>query len=153
MYWFERVSTQWNTWFIDYNPTSIKTEDVAERIARAIRDFQIHECRFGSCHKKVMSVVDAVKKKIRPPADWSNMTYEEKMRLSECSKHFPKPVYNTTDPKAHVTVDFNHNVTYHPPRDNGWVNNYHPVIAHLWGANTDYQVIHKGMCNISAILS
>lgn len=66
------------------------------------------------------------------------------MELMRCKKNFPKHVH--ADLKARVVKEFDGTMRYNPPRDDEFVNNYHPVLHHIWGANTDIQAMQsKGM--------
>jgi len=134
------------------DPTMIDNADVAERISREVKDFQVHRCNMKTCKRKLMNKIDCIKNNVTPPADWRHITEVEKQRLWKCSKNFPKPLSALgSRMKAHVLVDFNHNVHYEPCRDDGFVNNYHVPIAYCWGANSDMQIIHTGKIYIMFI--
>jgi hypothetical protein len=73
----------------------------------------------------------------------SDLDNEKLKELMKCKKNFPKIVPEGAGVlQAHVIMDFNKIVRYNPPRDNPFINNFHPVFMHLWGANTDMQVLH-----------
>ena len=78
--------------------------------------------------------------------DPSRLTPEQFQEIFKCRKRFPRNL--TPDDMggelcAHPVANQAGNVTYNPPRDDGYINNYHPVYLHAWGANTDMQVLHK----------
>jgi hypothetical protein len=67
--------------------------------------------------------------------------------LMKCKKNFPKTVPpGVGELKAHVIMDYTKIVRYHPPRDDEMINGCHPMIMHMWNANTDLQILHgQGM--------
>lgn len=78
-----------------------------------------------------------------------DLTKDQIKELLKCKKNFPKTVpAEFGQLKAHVTIDYTKIVRYHGPRDDEYINACHPIISHLWNANTDLQILHgEGMCH------
>ena len=127
--------------FID--PSTVSDECLPTRLARCAECLQEHTCN-ESCLVRKLNPQDVRRRRI----DLSKKpTAEQVAELLKCKKNFPKVVpEGVGELKAHVLKDFNKIIRYNPARDDGFVNNYHPVLLHLWGANMDLQVLHgKGM--------
>ena len=129
------------------DPISVPDECLAVRIAQCSSRLQRHVCGDGCLVMKMR------------PEECRRIGFEPNLRtlaalppgtrhlLVHCKKHFPRPLpVPNVPPKAHVVIDTKRMVRYSAPRDDGYVNACHPVYAHVWGANTDLQVLHgKGM--------
>lgn len=128
---------------------SIGAEDISERIAREVCDFQTHTCKRGSCLTRRLTATECRKLGLLYPkseAEWRSMTERQASVYYICKKRFPKPVRDEERLRAHVMVNFDKSTMYEPPRDHSRVNNYHPMLMHFWGSNMDIQVLHKSWC-------
>jgi len=120
---------------------------LAERLAQASQELQTHECFARSCLKRRVTNAVLRQANIDPrTVDPTRLSKEQLKELYRCKKRFPRdaaPAELGGCLAAHCLVDTSGTVTYHPCRDNGYTNNYQPVYLHVWGANTDMQVLHK----------
>ena len=115
------------------------------RLSKCAECLQEHTCNEACLVRKFTA--EQIR---RRGIDLNAITAESLRELMKCKKNFPKIVPDGFgELRAHVMLDFNKIVQYHPPRDQGFVNNYHPVFMHYWGANTDLQILHgkgTGVC-------
>ena len=129
------------------DPTTVPDECMAVRIARCSGCLQRHvcgdgcllrKCKPGRCRKRGMDPTLQALAALPEPV---------RTRWIECKKHFPRVVpFRNTPPRAHVVMDVKRMIRYNAPRDDGYVNACQPVFAHVWGANTDFQILHgEGM--------
>lgn len=120
---------------------------LAERLSRASQEVQTHECFPKSCLKKRVNNAFIRSVGLDPKTlDPTHLSDQQLRQLYKCKKRFPRdgtPEELGGRLAAHSVVDSTGIVTYHPCRDNGYTNNYHPVYLHVWAANTDMQVLHK----------
>ena len=132
--------------FVD--PSTVSDECLPMRLSRCAECLQEHTCNEG-CLVRKLNPTQMRRRGFDPAKDQiSDLTPEVMAQLMKCKKNFPKIVpEGAGELQAHVIMDFNKIVRYNPPRDNPYINNFHPVFMHLWGANTDLQVMHgKGTC-------
>lgn len=124
------------------DPSTVSDECLPVRLSKCAEALQEHTCTDACLVRKITA--EQIRRRGLDPA---TVTEEQLREFIKCKKNFPKVVpEGFGELKAHVMLDFNKIVQYHPPRDQPYVNNYHPVIMHLWGANTDLQILHgKGM--------
>ena len=110
-------------------------------------ELQRHKCT-QNCLVRKWSVLQCKKKGFDPSKQKiKDLSQEQIKELMKCKKNFPKTVpAEFGEIKAHVIIDYTKIVRYHPPRDDGMINNCHPMISHIWNANTDMQILHgEGM--------
>lgn len=125
-------------------PTSVPSFLLPERLSRAARDLQWHECN-GYCLIRQMSVQQCRAAGYDPASTPSTaLTAQQKQVFFRCSKNFPKKVAQSKENqlRADPRVEFTGVVHYNPPRDCGYVNNYNPIMLHAWAANMDQQILH-----------
>lgn len=133
----------------------IDAEHISERLARQVCDFQTHTCKRGSCLTRRLTAAECRKRGLLYPkteAEWRNMSERQAAAYYVCKKRFPKPVRDEERLRAHAIVNFDKSTLYEPPRDHGRVNNYHPMLMHLWGSNMDIQILHKCKSNVPSSL-
>ena len=128
------------------DPLTVSLQGLPARLSQCA-ELQRHRCT-ENCLIKRWSVAECKKKGFDPSRQKiKDLSPEQIRELMKCKKHFPKTVPSEFgETKAHVVMDYSKIVRYHPPRDDPMINNCHPMIAHLWGANTDIQILHgQGM--------
>jgi len=128
------------------SPCDVPISCWPERLAQLVKNTQMHDCEHFQCTQRNIDKKHARKDGVDP----DKWTAEQRVRYSICSKGFPKfvptvPNTTTCEPimEARATADLRNSIRYDPPRDDGMVNNYHPILLHAWGANMDFSVIHK----------
>lgn len=131
----------------EVDPSKVPPELLGVRLAKAA-DLQMHTCSDESCLVKRFSAAELKKRGFDPDKfNAKDLSAVDLKLLMRCKKNFPRTVPSEFgEMRAHVIKDFNGVVKYHGPRDDEFVNGTHPVLQHVWGANTDMQMIHsKGM--------
>ena len=129
------------------DPLSVSIQGLPARLSQCSK-LQMHRCT-ENCLIRKWSVLQCTMKGFDPRKDKVKDLPDGLLReLMKCKKNFPRTVpAEFGETRAHVVLDYTKIVKYHPPRDDPMVNNYHPMIAHVWGANTDIQILHgQGMC-------
>ena len=126
-----------------------------ERLSQCA-EMQRHKCT-ENCLIRKWSLLECKKKGWDPRETKIRDLKEGQIReLLKCKKNFPKTVpAGFGELKAHVIMDYTKIVRYHPARDDPMINGCHPMISHMWNANTDMQVLHGqgmlfwiiGICN------
>jgi hypothetical protein len=138
------------------HPSEINPSEVEECLfvdyLQKLTSLQVHTCG-DRCLIKRFSNKELRKKGFNPDNfNLHELNDDQVCELMRCQKNFPKTVPKGEGVlRAHVNIDFNGIVHYNPPRDNAYVNNYHPIFQYLWGANTDMQVLMQ-KCMLSLCL-
>jgi len=128
------------------DPMSVSLNGLPARLSQCA-DLQTHKCG-ENCLIRKWSVLQCKKMGFDPTKDKiKDLSKKQMKELMKCKKNFPKTVpAEFGQLKAHVTIDYTKIVRYHGPRDDEYINACHPMISHLWNANTDLQILHgEGM--------
>ena len=128
------------------DPMSVSFNCLPARISQC-SEMQRHRCGEG-CLIRKWSLLQCKQKGFDPTKQHvKDLTQDQVRELMKCKKNFPKTVpVEFGQQKAHVIMDYTKIVRYNPPRDDPMINNYNPMIAHYWNANTDVQMLHgEGM--------
>jgi len=135
------------------DPTTVVPELLGDRLSKAA-DIQKHVCSDESCLVKRFSVAELKKRGFDPDNfKVKDLCPADVQVLMRCKKNFPKTVPSEFgEMRAHVIKDFDGIVKYNCPRDDEYVNGTHPVIEHVWGANTDMQMIHSKGLSIAIVV-
>ena len=131
-----------NTDASSVDPMSVSLNCLPARLSQC-SELQRHKCGEG-CLIRKWSLLQCKQKGFDPTKqNVKDLTEDQIRELMKCKKNFPKTVpAGFGEHKAHVIMDYNKIVRYHPPRDDPMINNYNPIVAHLWNANTDMQILH-----------
>lgn len=124
------------------DPMSVSLNCLPARLAQCA-ELQRHTCG-EHCLIRKWSLLQCKKKGWDPlKTKIKDLKKEQIKELLKCKKNFPKTVpAEFGQLKAHVTIDYTKIVRYHGPRDDEYINACHPMISHIWSANTDLQILH-----------
>ena len=143
-----------NTHPSQIDPSTVSDECLHVRLAKCAQSLQQHVCN-DACLVRKLNMRQMKELNFDP----SKQTLEDipetiRSLIVKCKKNFPKVVpEGVGELQAHVLQGYNKIISYAPPRDNPYINNYHPVFLHFWGANIDLQILHgKGMCMLQTVL-
>ena len=124
------------------DPTSVSFNCLPARLSQCA-ELQRHRCS-SNCLLHKWTKLECKKRGFDPDTQKvSDLRPDQIPALFTCKKRFPKIVPDGFAPlRAHVVMKFTKIVEYHPPRDDAMINGCHPMIAHMWNANTDLQILH-----------